>query len=408
MSRSLAALLLAAAGATGQDFTQRGYFEIRNFLYPQTAPNDSAHYVGEGLFRWEAGYKLNSLFRINGSIDARTDTHRQFARDARVDVLDQDIQRPAISLRRLSLMYSQGGLTVEAGRQFVRWGKADILNPTDRFAPRDFTNVVQPDPLGIVAARATYERGENTIDVVYSPLFTPSRAPLLNQRWVVLPPEARDIPLVDLGSHIPGRGQAGVRFNHVGTGYEAGVCYFDGFYNLPFFEVGLRAAPDPSIALQRQFPRLRLYGADGAVPLRWFTVKGEAGYYQSPDPQADQFLLYVVQLERIVGEWVFVGGYAGEYVTEQRAQLNFNPERGVAKTFLGRASYNLDANRTVAFEGAIRQTGAGGYAKAEYSQAAGNHWRATAAFTLLRGQSDDFFGQYRRNSSLLLTLRYSF
>ena len=408
MNRRLLALLLAASAAAAQDFTQRGYLEIRNFIYPQTAPNDSAHYVGEAMFRWEAAYKLNSLFRINGSIDARVDSHRQFEREARLDILDQDIQRPAVSLRRLSLLYSQGGLTIEAGRQFVRWGRADILNPTDRFSPRDFTNVLQPDTLGIIAARATYENGGNTIDLVYSPIFTPSRAPLLNQRWVVFPAEVAGVNIADRGSHIPGRGQAGLRFSHVGKGFEAGLCYFDGFYNLPFFDVSVNPVPPLTAAFERIFPRLRLYGADLAVPLKWFTVKSEAGYYQSPDPRSDEFLLYVVQLERIVGEWVFVGGYAGEYVTARRAELNFNPERGLAKTFLGRASYNLDANRTVAFEGAIRQNGAGGYAKAEYSQAIGNHWRATASLTLLRGEPTDFFGQYHRNSHFLLTLRYSF
>jgi hypothetical protein len=408
VNRSRALLALLSAALSGQTFTQRGLFETSGFLYPQTAPNDSGQYVGEAFLRWEASVKFSNSLRINGSIDARTDTHRQFQRAWGLDVLDQDIQRPAFSLRRFSLTYNKGGLTLEAGRQFVRWGKADILNPTDRFAPRDFTNVVHPDYLGIVAIRATYEAGGNTIDAVYSPLFTPSRGPLLNQRWVVLPAEAQQIPINDLGSHIPGRGQYGLRVNHTGRGYELSGSYYDGFYSPPFFNLALNASPALSINLQRYFPRLRLYGGDVAVPLRWFTLKGEAAYFQSPDNTSDQFALYVIQAERIAGEWTFVGGYAGEAVTSRRLELNFNPERGIARTFLGRASYNLDANRTVSFEGAIRQNADGGYAKAEYTQAIGNHWRATASFNLLRGQPTDFFGQYRRNSHFLLTLRYSF
>jgi hypothetical protein len=408
VSRSLVLLTLCAWPLPGQRFTQRGFFETDNFLYPQTGTNDSAHYVGEAFLRWEGALKLTNSLRINGSLDARTDTHRQFQRDWGLDVLDQDIQRSAFSLRRFSITYNKGGLTLEAGRQFVRWGKADILNPTDRFAPRDFTNVIHPDYLGVVATRATYERGKNTIDAVYVPLFTPSRGPLLNQRWVVLPPEVQEIPINDLGSHIPGRGQAGIRFNHNGTGFEFSGSYYDGFYSPPFFHLGLNASPQLSINLQRFFPRLRLYGGDVAVPLRWFTVKGEAAYFQSPDGDADQFALYVIQFERITGEWTFVGGYGGEAVTSRVAGLSFNPERGIARTFLGRASYNLDPNRTVAFEGALRQNGAGGYAKAEYTQAFGSHWRATASFNYLAGRPTDFFGQYHRNSHFLLTLRYSF
>jgi hypothetical protein len=246
----------------------------------------------------------------------------------------------------------------------------------------------------------TVEEASNTLDIVYAPLFTPSRIPLLNQRWVPA------LGLLDDGAQLPGnRGQAGVRWNHVASGYEYSLCYYDGFNHQPLFDAALRPG---GIGVSRFYPRLRLYGGDMAVPLRWFTVKSEAGYLQSPDPRADQYLQYVVQLERMMGEWVFVGGYAGEWVAEKRNPFGFSPDRGIARTFLGRMSYNLDANRTVAAEGAVRQDGGGGYAKAEFTQAVGAHWRATAAFVLLRGGTGDFFGQYRRNSNFLLVLRYSF
>jgi hypothetical protein len=46
--------------------------------------------------------------------------------------------------------------------------------------------------------------------------------------------------------------------------------------------------------------------------------------------------------------------------------------------------------------------------RAGYTQAFGQHLRATAAFSLIRGDPTDFIGQYRRNSHALLILRYSF
>jgi hypothetical protein len=51
---------------------------------------------------------------------------------------------------------------------------------------------------------------------------------------------------------------------------------------------------------------------------------------------------------------------------------------------------------------------AGGWFRAEYSRAFGQHWRATARADVLQGDPDDFFGQYRRNSGLRATLRYSY
>ena len=48
------------------------------------------------------------------------------------------------------------------------------------------------------------------------------------------------------------------------------------------------------------------------------------------------------------------------------------------------------------------------YAKAEYSQAQGQHWRATVTGAAIAGHRDDFLGQYRRNSHVVAALRYSF
>jgi hypothetical protein len=118
--------------------------------------------------------------------------------------------------------------------------------------------------------------------------------------------------------------------------------------------------------------------------------------------------LYVVQLERQTGEWRLVAGYAGEAVTERRSALTFAPDRGLSRAVLGRMSYTIDSNRAVELEAAARQDGKGVYAKAEYSQARGQNWRTTLSGVFLGGDRDDFIGQYRRNSQLRLSLRYSF
>jgi hypothetical protein len=91
---------------------------------------------------------------------------------------------------------------------------------------------------------------------------------------------------------------------------------FDGFNHLPNIEAVVDRPG--TIDLMRLYPSMRSYGADAAMPTRWFTVKAEAAYSTSDTPRTDNFVLYVVQLERQSGEWVFVGGYAGEVVTARR------------------------------------------------------------------------------------------
>ena len=411
-----------------QDFSQRGFVEMQSLGFPQSAPNDAGQAIGETLFRYEAFYKLQSGWRFAGSVDARTDTHRQDDRTLHLSWWDREVRRPAFEVRRLSASYHRGPLTLELGKQFIRWGKADILNPTDRFAPRDFLNVVHNDFLAVPAAHLTYERGDDTVELVWQPRFTPARIPLLNQRWVVLPqnPPA-GLRIVDAGARYPGGSEYGARWNHVGRGFEYSLSFYDGFNYLPLLatsvappgplESGSAVTPPvsagvppaaPAVLFQRFYPQMRMYGGDAALPLKPFTIKAEAGYFTSSTPQADDYALYVVQLEKQRGEWVFVGGYAGEAVTRSRSALNFAYDRGLARAFLGRATYNIDTNRSVAFEAAIRQNGDGSWLKAEYSQAFGQHWRATAGLTVIRGAPGDFLGQYRRNSHATLTLRYSF
>jgi hypothetical protein len=390
-----------------QSFEQRGFIENRTVVYPQTAPNDSGHVVDDLLFHEEASYKFAPWLTVSGGFDARTDSHRQTARDGVVDADDRSIQRPDFSIRRLSATIHRGKVTAEIGRQLIRWGKTDILNPTDRFAPKDYlSSVVDTDFLGVTAARVTYESGGNTVDLVWQPWFTPSRTPLLNQRWTALPPQAAGVSIVDAGARYPGGSQVGARWNHVGSGYEYSLCFFDGYQNLPSFDA-LLTPLTASVALTRTYPDLRLYGGDVAVPLPWVTVKGEAAYFTSSTPGAEEYALYVIQLERQVKEWSFVGGYAGSVVTRDAASpLQFAPDRGFAKSFVGRAGLTIDANRSLAMETAVRAEGS--FVRFEYSQLFGQHWRATGGIAWIRGDMNDFLGEYRRNSYGSLAIRYSF
>jgi hypothetical protein len=395
--------VLALAPCLAQDFSQRGFLETGALLYPETAPGDSGQAVAEALFRYEAFWKPAPAWRVSAGVDARADTHRQVERGFHLSWRDRELRRPAFTARRLSAAYDRGPLSIEVGRQFIRWGKADILNPTDRFAPRDFLNVARTEYLGVTAARLTYGGQSDSLDLVWAPVFSPSRVPLLGQRWAPLPAEVR---LVDQGSKFPGGSQFGARWNHIGRGLEYSLSFYEGHNHLPLFDA--RPLSASAASFQRFYPRLRMYGADAALPLRAVTLKAEAAYFASSTLQADEYVLYVVQLERQAGEWFFVGGYAGQAITRKRSPLDFAPDRGLTRALLGRAGYTIDTNRSLAVETAVRENGDGMWLKFEYSQAFGQHWRATAGFTWIRGRPEDFLGQYRRNSHALLALRYSF
>ena len=393
----IACLAAGARTAAAQTLTHRGFVEGNTFLFPQQAPNDPRRAIGDVLAREEVFFKPAPWMQFAGGLDLRANSHDQVDDRWRLDLDDRGVRRPRLSLRRLTATFTHGPLTIDAGKQFIRWGKADIINPTDRFAPRDFLNVVDTEFLAVSGVRGVVAHGDETFEAVWVPRFTPSRVPLLDQRWTVVPDVAAAAPFASAGATLPEGSETGVRWGHVGAGYEYSLSFFNGFNPLP--NIGLAGLT---------YPAIRSYGADAAVPTKWFTIKGEAAYFTSSTPATDEYVLYVVQLERQTGEWVIVAGYAGEAVTAHRSALSFAPDRGMTRAIVARAAYTIDPVRSLALETAVRQNGAGVYGKVEYSQSRGPHWRATVTGVGIGGRGDDFLGQYHRNSHVAAALRYSF
>jgi hypothetical protein len=407
----LVCTLAPAGSASAQSFTQRGFIDASLVVFPQEAPNDPTKVVGDLLVREDAVFKPASWIQFAGAADFRANSHQQVDDEWRVDIADRGPRRPRASIRRLVATVTRGRFTVDVGKQFIRWGKADIVNPTDRFAPRDFLNVVDAEFLAVSGVRGVAQAGDETFEIVWVPRITPSRLPLLDQRWTALPAGAAGVRLVDAGAEYPSASQTGVRWGHVGAGFEYSLSFYDGFNHLPGIRVDVApviAGSPPSLVVTRVYPAMRMYGGDAALPTRWFTLKGEAAYFTSSSSTADEYVLYVVQAERQTGEWVIVGGYAGEVVTTRRSTIDFAPDRGLTRSIVARASYTIDTARSVAFEAAVRQNGDGAYGKAEYSHATGQHWRTTVSAIGIAGRDNDFLGQYRRNSHVKAALRYSF
>jgi hypothetical protein len=400
--------IVTAPSAHAQEFTYRGFGEVRSIAHPQRTPQEDERVGADVSLRFEPAFKPVSWMTLSGSVDARADTFRRVERKWRLDVRGRGSLRPALGLRHAAVTLRRGRVAVDLGKQFIRWGKADILNPTDRFAPKDFVEVTDEESLAVSGTRIQYERGSHSIDLAWVPLFTPSRIPILGTRWAPPVPQTfGPLEFIDLAPVFPRRPQYGARWNMRGSGYDLSLSYFDGLNHLPQFTTQPLSSR-PLIALQRSYAPLRMVGSDASVPFKWLTVKAEAAWLKATGNEADDVVLYVVQLERQSGELSLVAGYAGEVVTAHRSVFAFAPDRGLTRAFLGRASYTLGPRREFSVEAALRQNLDGLWIKGVLSEAVAEHWRWTLAGAVIGGKDDDFIGQYRRNSHLLATLRYSF
>src|SRR5262245_40978733 len=171
---------LLARPAEAQAVSERGFVEARGQFFPQDAANDPTQAVGDVLVREEVFAKLTRWLQFAVGVDLRASTHGQVDDDWGLNARNRGAKRPRFSLRRATATISRGRVTVDVGTQFIRWGKTDVLNPTDRFAARDFLNVFDADFLPVTGVRGALQlRQPDTIEVVFLPWFTPSRIPLL-------------------------------------------------------------------------------------------------------------------------------------------------------------------------------------------------------------------------------------
>ena len=187
MRRAVVALALVVASSAwssstlyAQTFSQRGFVEGRAFEFPETTPTESTRTIADLLAREEVVVKPARWVQFAAGLDLRGDSHSQVEPEWRVDFEDRSILRPRIAVRRLSATFVAGGFSLDLGKQFIRWARADILNPTDRFAPRDFLNVIDTDFLPVLGAHTSVQIRSETFEAVWVPRFTPSRLPLFD------------------------------------------------------------------------------------------------------------------------------------------------------------------------------------------------------------------------------------
>src|SRR5262245_517080 len=119
-------VLWAAATAGAQAVSERGFVQLQGVAFPQTAPNDPRTEIGDVLVREEVFLRPAHWLELAGGLDVRANSYGQVEDTFRLDYEDRGVLRPRAAVRRLSGTISAGRLTLDVGKQFIRWGRADV------------------------------------------------------------------------------------------------------------------------------------------------------------------------------------------------------------------------------------------------------------------------------------------
>lgn len=432
---AIAALLAAAAPARADDrFAEvprlpdwiRGVARYKAFVYPDEGRQENDRVRNQVEADLELAPSLDPLLpglRAETLFRAVWDDEHLSA-----GVFDErDERRPIATFREAFLAWEHDALELRVGRQIFAWGKADLFNPTDTLNPRDYTDLLDNEKIGVDALTARWFASERlAVEAVFVPvLFTPNRLPPRGARYDLVPPDFpiriadRDIPPDTLASS-----QYGVRLS--GTVPEADLDWaltgHHGFDHWPNLKLRVRRLPQPPFFEPLLEPFYKKQDVAGLTLSRVFgplEAHGEAGYFFHSERSEDEYVHYVAggnwrkaTLADDADELFLVLEYAGLAPTDRRAP---GVIPGVWTTIfrsalLARARYSwnggdlvVETTAALLLHGEDSQ-----YVQAKAAYRVFEWLKLTVGTDILSGSKDSFFGQFRDDDRGFLFLEASF
>ena len=378
--------VLSAAGATpaaAQTLSQRGFVEGRAFAVPagraRTIEQRRRRPAGARRSLRQAG-RLAAV-RRRPRPPRRTRTIRSTTAGASTSAIAARCGR-ALSVRRLD----RDGHARPAHRR-RRQAVHPLGQDRHRHADRPLRAARLPErhrhrvPRRHRRPRRRASSAPHTFEAVWVPRFTPSRIPLLDQRWTALPPTPAPITVVDVGAVFPTARRRHSLEPRRATRLEYSLSFFDGFNHLPNIDARAGAA---ARRVQARAPlsddaivRRRRGRADAAGS----RSKAKAAYFTStirrrPTSTCCTWSSWSAR----PASGCSSAAMPAKRVTRPRASATFRarPRADAGRSSAARRtrSIRIAASRSKA---RCAQNGDGVYVKAEYSQARGQHWRATVA-----------------------------
>jgi hypothetical protein len=330
-----------------------------------------------------------------------------------------------VGLREAFLEYYTDFVDLRIGKQIVIWGKADGLAVTDIVSPKDLTNFLIPDfrelRVGVIAARANAYMGPAVVELVYLPVFTPSKLPGPESIWYT----SLETPIEPTVEPAP----------EVGSGLDDGELYGRLRMRTSELDVDLAGGyywtnePSPTITKELASPGVvssltitpehyRQWLAGGAVSssLGPLILRGEAGFFSptrflTTDMTDTDGYVEKDYLQSLVGaDTVLAGVDLSAQVLHQYILAHDNAlrqeQQSWTATFRARASFLreqlvFDAFSYVGLEGpdALIKLGA------TWAPADALSFRAEASLFL---GEEGRFGAYAENDLVVLSTRYSY
>ncbi len=316
-------------------------------------------------------------------------------------------------------------LDLSLGREVVSWGKVDLLSPLDVVNPRDLSSPLNPEKQAAAMLHAVFyplADGDYQIELVWLPVFQPSTPPAGD--WAPqpnLPPGVtqvrRELPKSNLQNGVFGlRASASA---DVLDGLDLAAEVVRGYFPFPSPE-GVEpvdpAQPAGPFRLLLGYDRYTLFGGDFALAFsipgvaEGLVLRGEAAYALTADAGGGDHYEQNPYASGVLGlEYTWADGPTTILVYDLKWQKADSPAPDTLSQRLGLLA-RYDYNERLGLQGAWLHNLSDGSgvvrSSASYTFADGVKGQLAGAF--LYGADGTQFGVWRNNSSLQVSLDYSF
>ncbi len=364
----------------------------------------SKEQFAEIRFQPKVTSRFNEYFIVFVAGDFRLDTEN-YAHSFMDDTVE-DSNRWAANASEVYGEFNRSWLRVRAGKQIFDWSVTDTISPSDNINPRDWTDIIEWERVGVHALDVRL--GSDTyIEFVYVPWATVSKLP--GKRFEVELPDGVSLAKQRINRSAE---QFAARAGTVINGFDLCAGAYKGKSFNPATQLKMHSLTSAEVVPVYQDEEV--YFLSAAKELIGFNFRAETGFFRQQ--QDDNFAQGVVGADR---EWAGVFKpedtlyvlvqYADEMISKRHdsalPQIDFR--RNLNNSLLSRIKYSFNENWAVKLDSSYNFSKGDSYIEPTvvWQQ---NRWEVEAGMGIFSGPKNTFFGRYKDDDRFFMKTTYNF
>lgn len=339
-----------------------------------------------------------------------------------------------LNLRAVYMEMYFNNFDLRIGKQQVVWGKADGVFITDIVSPLNLSEFLLPDfdeiRTGVIAAKLNYYIGNNNLEAIWVPQFTPTARPDANSIWYIQP----DFPVPPTFDWSKSTINSSLENSELFLKWSAMTSKVD-------FEImgGYTWDDNPAMHVQKEFEmntsttppspilnglkiipehhRLAVAGGSFSTEIKGVIFRGEGAYYngkyfQIEDPLATDALIqknylnYVAGIDFNIGSVKLSTQLIQKYILDYNEKINENEILNTA-TFMARYDMMRETLHLELFS-YIGLSDNDALIRPKITYDFDESFSILLGGNIFVGERDGQFGQYQDNTMAYIKIKYNF